>query len=159
MKRFLCLSSLLASLAILSANAESPKAQLVEKGVSAFECSVAAAMAPTAGQQESNRLFMLGYNSLVSFANALYSGEISEAEFDKYVRFDISLLLSRTQGNTSAEFATGRIYESVSSYTAERLLYGRNRTGGIDFDRPLNDEQIGKIANRLYSEANCSLID
>tara|TARA_R110000744_G_scaffold301949_1_gene410927 strand:+ start:242 stop:721 length:480 start_codon:yes stop_codon:yes gene_type:complete len=159
MKRSLCLSSILASLFILSANAESPKARLVEKGVSAFECSVAAAMAPMAGHQESNRLFMLGYNSLVSFADALYSGEISEAEYDKYVTLHISLLLSKTQGDTSATFATGRIYQHVLSYTSDRIFYARNKTGGIDRDKPLNDEQIGEMANQLYSEANCSLID
>lgn len=157
--RRLCVALLTCFAAAPLANADIAKARLIQKGATAFECSILAAlMTPKGGEAESQRLFQIGYESSIAFLKALDAGEITEDEFRQFVRMDVGLNLKRMVPDPA--FAVGRMYQDIRKFAADRVLYGRTAAGAIDYDNPHNDFDVEALeAKRLYDKTNCSLID
>ena len=141
------------------AKADIAKARLIQKGVTAFECSLFAAfMSPKGGEAESQRLFQVGYDSSMAFMEAFDAGNISEEEFREFVRLDVALNLKRLVPDPA--FAIGRVYQDIRKFAADRVLYGRTAAGAIDYDNPRDDFDVEAAeARRYYDLAKCSLID
>ena len=135
------------------AHADTAKAVLAEKGEAAFECATFAALMND--EKEYQRLFDIGYRSFVDFLKAFVAGDVTEAEYRKHLRLDISF---HFKGPT-IDFAVGRAYEYLQTLASERVLYEKTPSGGVDLGRRKDDfEKEEQEARNLYRSKNCSLI-
>jgi hypothetical protein len=107
----------------------------------AFECSILAS--ELGNQNESKRLFMLGYNDGKTFIDADQKGAISQNDLNNKVPIIVLMLLNGPSG----DFMLGQIYNSATSEMMKKLYQHKA------------DSTIAKInAENQFRTRNCSLI-
>lgn len=140
------------------AHGDIARARLIQKAVTSFECSIFAAFMSPTGEAESQRFFQVGYDSAMEFLSAVSAGDVTQEEYETFVRMDVALNL-KAVGSTHPAFAVGRLYQHVRDFTGDRVMHGRTSSGAIDFGNVLDLAQSAALAGRLYSQSNCVLID
>lgn len=120
---------------------------------SAFQCSTLAAAA--ADQEQSERLFMVGYEAGRRFYSALVAGSIPEADIHSKVPIGVSLV---SQGPTT-EFIIGRVFGASQTDARDKIVKQDNHGLPLpEAEWVLDDELRKSKARSMYSRANCDLL-
>jgi hypothetical protein len=117
-------------------------AQMSRKIWSLFECTALASY--TKNNAEAERLFSLGYETGKTFIGALKAGKIKSEDLRNYMPWTMSEKLS----GPSADFALGRIYESIQEHTINEVW--KDTVPGDDL------RQIKALST--YEKQNCSFL-
>lgn len=128
----------------LSGQESSELALLSRSSWSAFECSALASKIGNTEQQQ--RLFLYGYETGISFIEALREGRIEREDISREAPLIMMMLL---QGPTP-DFMLGRVFEAAM----EAAFEGVYETNGN-----FNDDDIQvMLAESKFQEQNCSLV-
>jgi hypothetical protein len=117
-------------------------AKMSRKVWSLFECTVLAGY--TDDKAEAERLFLLGYETGTTFIEALRAGKIKQED----LRSNMPWTMGEKLAGPSAEFALGRVFESIQGYTVEEIWK----------DTGLNDDLRKSKALSTYQKQNCSFL-
>jgi hypothetical protein len=116
-------------------------AKMSRKVWSLFECTVLAAYND---DKEAERLFLLGYETGKTFVEALRAGKIKPEDMRQNMPWTMGDKLS----GPSAEFAMGRLFESIQGYTVKEIWE----------DTGTNEDLRKSKARSAYQKQNCSFL-
>jgi hypothetical protein len=124
--------------------AHAQEAQLGRLSWAAFYCATLAGQANEQSEQE--RLFILGYQSGLSFINALQEGRVTEEQTDATVPLIVMLSLS----GPTPDFMLGRVYEAAAEKAYDDV--------SGELDQILGPEMRRSVAMGLFESNNCILL-
>ncbi len=123
---------------------------------SAFECHIYADL--KGDIKESERLFLLGYESGQTFLKQVVSGEISDEYLRSNVPWGITMLLR--DGGPSEEFILGRIYETAAQEAFDNAVKEDRNGRTLPVDQWRMDGELKKMfAENYYTNSNCELLE
>lgn len=140
--RLIATACIMTALACGPANAQ--EAQLGHLSWAAFYCATLAGQANEQSEQE--RLFILGYQSGLSFVDALQEGRVTEEQIDATVPLVVMLSLS----GPTPDFMLGRLYEAAAEKAYDDV--------SGEFERVISPEIRRSVAMGLFSSNNCILL-
>lgn len=120
---------------------------------SAFQCSTLAGVA--ADQEQSERLFMVGYEAGQRFYSALVAGSIPESDFHSKVPIGVGLV---SQGPTT-EFIIGRVFGASQTDALDKIWKQDGNGLPLPEAEWIFDEELRKSkASLMYVRSNCDLL-
>jgi hypothetical protein len=117
-------------------------AKMSRKVWSLFECTVLVGY--TDNETEAERLFLLGYETGTTFVEALRAGKIKREDLRNHIPWTMGEKLS----GPKAEFAVGRLFESIQGYTVKEIWE----------DTGSNEDLRKSKALSTYEKQNCSFL-